>query len=262
MAVEQPAGTAEDDASAVLGPLRIPDQQAPAKIARSCWTSRNAIAWNPALLSERTGVQTLGDCPLRQVVRLRWGPQMQRLFRDGLLSGTARWATANACASSLQNVEGKAVAIPSSVLGEFVAGNVLASAEPRQDHRPRGSGCCGEAAFPSRTVTSLVSGVRSRSPPTSPIRCCRWTRRTVSSKPGRHVAAAGARHHRTRPADRSQLPPLCGLGRAPVSGCRLCKRVQGCAILVTGLVIRSQARIAVCLQGARSRDPQVPFSVA
>lgn len=97
------------------------------QIARYVLDEPNAIALETlAVLSERTGVQPSAIVRFAKSFGFDGATQMQRLFRDGLLSGTAPLGYGERVREFAANVEGKAVGDPGQVLGEFVQGNILA----------------------------------------------------------------------------------------------------------------------------------------
>lgn len=97
------------------------------QIARYVLDEPNAMALETlAVLAERTGVQPSAIVRFAKSFGFDGATQMQRLFRDGLLSGTAPLGYSERVREFTQNVDGKAVGDPSQVLGEFVEGNILA----------------------------------------------------------------------------------------------------------------------------------------
>ena len=97
------------------------------QIARYVLDEPNAMALETlALLAERTGVQPSAIVRFAKSFGFDGATQMQRLFRDGLLSGTAPMGYGERVREFTQTVEGKAVGDPGQVLGEFVEGNVVA----------------------------------------------------------------------------------------------------------------------------------------
>ncbi|MHC9083837.1 MurR/RpiR family transcriptional regulator [Luteimonas sp. RIT-PG2_3] len=97
------------------------------QIARYVLDEPNAMALETlAVLAERTGVQPSAIVRFAKSFGFDGATQMQRLFRDGLLSGTAPLGYGERVREFTQSVEGKAIGDPVRVLGEFVEGNVLA----------------------------------------------------------------------------------------------------------------------------------------
>src|SRR5690606_34037252 len=121
-----PPGTAEELRAAILVRYESLSKRLQ-QIARYVLDEPNAIALETlAVLSERTGVQPSAIVRFAKSFGFDGATQMQRLFRDGLLSGTAPLGYGERVREFSQNVEGKAVGDPSQVLGEIVEGNVLA----------------------------------------------------------------------------------------------------------------------------------------
>lgn len=121
-----PPGTAEELRAAILVRYESLSKRLQ-QIARYVLDEPNAMALETlAVLSERTGVQPSAIVRFAKSFGFDGATQMQRLFRDGLLSGTAPLGYGERVREFNQNVEGKAVGDPSQVLGEFVEGNVLA----------------------------------------------------------------------------------------------------------------------------------------
>ncbi|KAF1721448.1 MurR/RpiR family transcriptional regulator [Pseudoxanthomonas wuyuanensis] len=97
------------------------------QIARYVLDEPNAVALETlAVLSERTGVQPSAIVRFAKSFGFDGATQMQRLFRDGLLSGNASLAYGERVREFSEAVDGKAVGDPGQVLAEFVEGNVLA----------------------------------------------------------------------------------------------------------------------------------------
>ncbi|TWI03070.1 RpiR family transcriptional regulator [Luteimonas cucumeris] len=97
------------------------------QIARYVLDEPNAVALETlAVLAERTGVQPSAIVRFAKSFGFDGATQMQRLFRDGLLSGAASLGYGERVREFAQGVEGKAVGDPGQVLGEFVEGNILA----------------------------------------------------------------------------------------------------------------------------------------
>lgn len=121
-----PPGTAEELRAAILVRYESLSKRLQ-QIARYVLDEPNAIALETlAVLSERTGVQPSAIVRFAKSFGFDGATQMQRLFRDGLLSGTAPLGYSERVREFNQNVEGKTVGDPSQVLNEFVEGNVLA----------------------------------------------------------------------------------------------------------------------------------------
>ena len=87
----------------------------------------NAVALETlAVLSDRIGVQPSAIVRFAKSFGFDGATQMQRLFRDGLLSGAAPLGYGERVREFAQTVAGKAVGDPGQVLAEFVEGNVIA----------------------------------------------------------------------------------------------------------------------------------------
>ena len=121
-----PPGTAEELRAAILVRYESLSKRLQ-QIARYVLDEPNAMALETlAVLAERTGVQPSAIVRFAKSFGFDGATQMQRLFRDGLLSGTAPMGYGERVREFTQTVEGKAVGDPGQVLGEFVEGNVLA----------------------------------------------------------------------------------------------------------------------------------------
>lgn len=121
-----PPTTAEELRAAILARYESLSKRLQ-QIARYVLDEPNAVALETlAVLAERTGVQPSAIVRFAKYFGFDGATQMQRLFRDGLLSGTAPLGYSERVREFTQNVEGKAVGDPGQVLGEFVEGNILA----------------------------------------------------------------------------------------------------------------------------------------
>ena len=97
------------------------------QIARYVLDEPNAVALETlAVLSERMGVQPSAIVRFAKSFGFAGATQMQRLFRDGLLSGSASMDYSERAREFTQAVHGKGVGDAGEVLAEFVQGNVLA----------------------------------------------------------------------------------------------------------------------------------------
>jgi len=97
------------------------------QIARYVLDEPNAVALETlAVLAERCSVQPSAIVRFAKSFGFDGASQMQRLFRDGLLSGNASLGYGERVRQFSQTVDGKTVGDPSQVLAEFVEGNVLA----------------------------------------------------------------------------------------------------------------------------------------
>src|SRR5690606_12413979 len=87
----------------------------------------NAVALETlAVLSERCGVQPSAIVRFAKSFGFDGATQMQRLFRDGLLSANASLGYGERIREFSKAVDGKRIDDPAQVLAEFVEGNVLA----------------------------------------------------------------------------------------------------------------------------------------
>ena len=97
------------------------------QIARYVLDEPNAVALETlAVLAERTGVQPSAIVRFAKSFGFEGATQMQRLFRDGLLSTNASLGYSERIREFSKAVDGKRVSAPSQVLSEFVEGNVMA----------------------------------------------------------------------------------------------------------------------------------------
>lgn len=97
------------------------------QIARYVLDEPNAVALETlAVLAERCHVQPSAIVRFAKSFGFDGASQMQRLFRDGLLSGNASLGYGERVRQFSQSVDGKSVGNPSQVLAEFVEGNTLA----------------------------------------------------------------------------------------------------------------------------------------
>ena len=97
------------------------------QIARYVLDEPNAVALETlAVLAERSGVQPSAIVRFAKSFGFDGATQMQRLFRDGLLSGAAPLGYGERVRQFTAAVDGKTVGDPVQVLAEFVEGNTLA----------------------------------------------------------------------------------------------------------------------------------------
>lgn len=97
------------------------------QIARYVLDEPNAVALETlAVLSERMGVQPSAIVRFAKSFGFDGASQMQRLFRDDLLSGATGPGHGERARELARVAGGKVVRSPGQVLGEFVEGNVLA----------------------------------------------------------------------------------------------------------------------------------------
>ncbi len=122
----QPPQTAEDLRAAILDRYESLSKRLQ-QIARYVLDEPNAVALETlAVLAERSGVQPSAIVRFAKTFGYDGATQMQRLFRDGLLSGGAALGYGERVRQFTEGVDGKAVGGPAQVLAEFVEGNVLA----------------------------------------------------------------------------------------------------------------------------------------
>ncbi|HET8555059.1 MAG TPA: MurR/RpiR family transcriptional regulator [Rhodanobacteraceae bacterium] len=97
------------------------------QIARYVLDEPNAVALETlAVLAERCGVQPSAIVRFAKAFGFDGATQMQRLFRDGLLSGSGSQGYGERVRQFKRSVEGKVVSDPVRMLDEFVEGNVMA----------------------------------------------------------------------------------------------------------------------------------------
>jgi len=97
------------------------------QIARYMLDNPSAVALDTlAVLAERCGVQPSAIVRFAQSFGFEGASQMQRLFRDGLLSANASLEYVERIRQFTRTAQGRQVSTPAQVLGEFVEGNVLA----------------------------------------------------------------------------------------------------------------------------------------
>jgi len=97
------------------------------QIARYVLDEPNAIALETlAVLADRSGVQPSAIVRFAKSFGFDGATQMQRLFRDGLLSGNTSLAYGERVRQFSETVGGKEVGDPGQVLAEFIEGNSLA----------------------------------------------------------------------------------------------------------------------------------------
>ena len=97
------------------------------QIARYVLDEPNAVALETlAVLADRSGVQPSAIVRFAKSFGYEGATQMQRLFRDGLLSGNAALAYGERVRQFSEAVDGKAIGDPRQVLAEFIEGNTLA----------------------------------------------------------------------------------------------------------------------------------------
>ena len=129
------------------------------QIARYVLDEPNAVALETlAVLSERSGVQPSAIVRFAKTFGFDGATQMQRLFRDGLLSANASLGYSERVREFAKAVDGKRVDDPGQVLTEFVEGNVLAMQHLGDSlDRPR---LAGAVELISQAATVYVAGFR------------------------------------------------------------------------------------------------------
>lgn len=129
------------------------------QIARYVLDEPNAVALETlAVLSERSGVQPSAIVRFAKTFGFEGATQMQRLFRDGLLSANASLGYSERVREFTKAVDGKRVDDPGQVLTEFVEGNVLAM-QHLGDSLDRET-LAEAVALISRAATVYVTGFR------------------------------------------------------------------------------------------------------
>ena len=124
--VDVPPTNAEELRSAILDRYESLSKRLQ-QIARYVLDEPNAVALETlAVLAERCGVQPSAIVRFAKSFGFEGATQMQRLFRDGLLSGNASLGYGERVRQFSQSVDSKLVGDPAQVLAEFVQGNVLA----------------------------------------------------------------------------------------------------------------------------------------
>jgi len=121
-----PPATADELRAAILeryGTLSKRLQQ----IARYVLDEPNAVALETlAVLADRSGVQPSAIVRFAKTFGYDGATQMQRLFRDGLLSGATAMGYSERVRQFSETVDDSAVGDPAQVLAEFIEGNTLA----------------------------------------------------------------------------------------------------------------------------------------
>lgn len=124
--MDVPPATADELRAAILDRYEALSKRLQ-QIARYVLDEPNAVALETlAVLAERCGVQPSAIVRFAKSFGFDGATQMQRLFRDGLLSGNAALGYGERVRQFSQSVDGKSVGDPVQVLAEFVEGNVLA----------------------------------------------------------------------------------------------------------------------------------------
>lgn len=123
---QTPPATAEELRAAILARYDGLSKRLK-QIARYILDEPNAVALETlAVLSERCGVQPSAIVRFAKSFGFDGATQMQRLFRDGLLSASASLGYGERVREFSRAVDGRRVSDPAQVLAEFVEGNVLA----------------------------------------------------------------------------------------------------------------------------------------
>jgi DNA-binding MurR/RpiR family transcriptional regulator len=124
--MDVPPANAEELRSAILERYESLSKRLQ-QIARYVLDEPNAVALETlAVLAERCGVQPSAIVRFAKSFGFDGATQMQRLFRDGLLSGSASLGYGERVRQFSRSVDGKVVGDPAQVLAEFVEGNVMA----------------------------------------------------------------------------------------------------------------------------------------
>lgn len=121
-----PPATAEELRAAILERYESLSKRLQ-QIARYVLDEPNAVALETlAVLADRSGVQPSAIVRFAKTFGYDGATQMQRLFRDGLLSGAAALGYSERVRQFSETVDGSAVGDPAQVLAEFIEGNTLA----------------------------------------------------------------------------------------------------------------------------------------
>lgn len=121
-----PAKTAEELRVAILERYDTLSKRLQ-QIARYILDEPNEVALETlAVLASRSGVQPSAIVRFAKSFGFDGATQMQRLFRDGLLSGNAALAYGERVRQFAEAADGDVSAGPSQVLAEFIEGNTLA----------------------------------------------------------------------------------------------------------------------------------------
>ncbi|MFT3791479.1 MAG: MurR/RpiR family transcriptional regulator [Rudaea sp.] len=118
--------SAEELRQAILGRYKTLSKRLQ-QIARYVLDEPNAVALETlAVLAERTGVQPSAIVRFAKSFGFDGAAQMQRIFRNGLLSSNASLGYGDRVREFSRTVDGKRVNAPAQVLAEFIEGNVMA----------------------------------------------------------------------------------------------------------------------------------------
>jgi hypothetical protein len=255
-----PPTTAEELRSAILDRYESLSKRLK-QIARYVLDEPNAVALETlAVLADRSGVQPSAIVRFAKSFGFDGATQMQRLFRDGLLSGNAALAYGERVRQFSETVDGKAVGDPGQVLAEFIEGNTLAL--QNLGEIVSSADMAAAVKMMAQADTIYVAGFRRSFPG-------RRLHRLLAApggqedglyrQPRRHDPAADSRHHAQGPADLRQLSSLCGRGGpADRGGGRA--GLQGAVHQRQPGQPRRQAGQSGAA-GARGRNPQIPVAV-
>lgn len=123
---QTPPATADELRAAILARYESLSKRLQ-QIARYVLDEPNAVALETlAVLADRSGVQPSAIVRFAKSFGYDGATQMQRLFRDGLLSGAASLGYGERVRQFSETVDGKAIGDPAQVLAEFIEGNILA----------------------------------------------------------------------------------------------------------------------------------------
>jgi len=108
------------------------------QVARYVLDQPNALALETlAVLAQRAGVQPSTIVRFAKAFGYEGAAQMQRLFRNGLISGDSAISYRERVREFAENVDNRRVGGPNQVLSEFVHGNVLALQNLEKSLDPR-----------------------------------------------------------------------------------------------------------------------------
>ena len=132
------------------------------------------------MIAERCGVQPSAIVRFAQAFGFSGASQMQRLFRDGLLSANSAIGYGERVRRFSESVSRTAAG--DGLLAEFVEGNILALQNLSETVSGNGNARGGRPDRPSaESSMSRASAGRSRSPPIWPTRCSNWASTSSSS---------------------------------------------------------------------------------
>lgn len=129
------------------------------QVARYVLDQPNAVALETlAVLAQRAGVQPSTIVRFAQAFGYEGATQMQRLFRDGLLSGDVTIGYRERVREFAETVDTRRVGGPDQVLNEFIQGNILALQNLEQSIDPQNLGAAVDMIAKAETV--YVAGFR------------------------------------------------------------------------------------------------------